>query len=175
MLILKISDQLYENWWFYVMLNFDLLTKSLIYFIHILMRKLCWKFDDKAQMVNWNFRWIALKLMILGEFDLFTKLFLFSSPYSNILIIKLSWKFDYKISNCNKVTGRTHARTHTWLQNPAFHYVRDGLINFSPLPALFSMSIDFREKRCGGNSGLQTSWRGIRHNWHLFICHRNII
>jgi len=120
----------------------------------------CIKIDD--------FRWI-------WPFDLFTKLFLFSSPYSNILIIKLSWKFDYKISNCNKVTGRTHARTHTWLQNPAFHYVRDGLINFSPLPALFSMSIDFREKRCGGNSGLQTSWRGIRHNWHLFICHRNII
>ena len=52
MLILKISGQLYETWRFYVMLNFDLLTKSLISVLHILIRKLCWKFDDKAQTVN---------------------------------------------------------------------------------------------------------------------------
>ena len=115
-MIITFSGQLDENWRSYVTLTFDLLTKLLICLLHVLIIKLCWKFDKKkkARMIikfsgqldeNWR-SCVAL------TFDLWTKLLIW---LLHVLIIKLCWQFDDKSSNGKKkVTAPTdtHPQTH---------------------------------------------------------------
>ena len=124
-MIIKISSHLDKNW-FYAMLTFDLLTKLLICLLHILIIKLCWKFDDKSSngkfefQVNWvkidDFRWCWLL-----TFWSWNKNINLPSPYSqnkaffeNLMTKAQLVKKSFGPDRQTEATDRFSMITHWW-------------------------------------------------------------